>query len=244
MWDAFIEILKRGRPRSPHPAVRYTRTARHSLAARPGLRWIRYRTTHILAQGLRITKLHAPNRCFNGRCFHSEIRAQVPSLLGKYIACDFNVASGDANTAAWKERIGVAEGVDDDGTSPGINKLGRITVERWFHPHTMTEKKDVADWMVGMVATNDVEDSSMAAMLLWSCNMRDESEGPPPSPVCWLSAKEMPSGRFGQGYGSGFRDWSKEKEPSSGLCPDMAQSAHERIAARFLGGDQGLPLRK
>ena len=95
---------------------------------------------------------------------------KYPERLSRFVACDFNVASSSANTAAWKERISMAESTDDSGTS-GINKLAGLTVERWFHPHTMT-KTAVAQSMTEMVAGNNVEGFKYSCQALWDYDMK------------------------------------------------------------------------
>ena len=96
-----------------------------------------------------------------------------PGRVGRIVACDFNAASSAANTGAWKERIGVAESVGEDGR-PGIEKLAKATVERWFHPHTVAEKQQVAQWMTEMVAANDVQGFKYSCQALWDYDMKEE----------------------------------------------------------------------
>jgi pimeloyl-ACP methyl ester carboxylesterase len=125
-----------------------------------------------LLSALRIPKLHALVGVSMGGATTLKFALKYPDLLEKFIACDFNVNSSEANTAAWKDRIATAEGPDS-----GIRKLAGVTVERWFHPHTMTEKKDVATWMIDMVAANSVQGFRYSCQALWDYNMRDEMKG-------------------------------------------------------------------
>jgi pimeloyl-ACP methyl ester carboxylesterase len=125
-----------------------------------------------LLSALRIPKLHALVGVSMGGATTLKFALKYPHLLDRFVACDFNVASSDANTAAWKERIAVAEGPDG-----GIRKLAGLTVERWFHPHTMAEKKDLADRMTDMVAANSVQGFRYSCQALWNYDMRDEMKG-------------------------------------------------------------------
>ena len=174
MWDGFVEILKAARP--DLRILRYDHRGRHSVPSPPvpaTLDMLADDLAAVLA-ALRIPKLHALVGVSMGGATALKFALKYPALLEKFIACDFNVASSDANTAAWKDRIGIAEGMDDDGTRPGINKLARATVERWFHPYTMTGRKEIAQSMVNMVAANDVQGFRYGCQALWDYNMRGE----------------------------------------------------------------------
>ena len=107
-----------------------------------------------LVSALRIAKLDSLIGVSMGGATTLKFALKYPTKLAKFIACDFNVSSSDANTAAWKDRIAIAEGTAPES---GIAKLAPATVERWFHPHTMAEKKDIVSWMTDMVATNSVQ---------------------------------------------------------------------------------------
>ncbi|KAH8884897.1 alpha/beta-hydrolase [Thozetella sp. PMI_491] len=174
MWDALVGILKVARP--DLRILRYDTRGRHSIPSPPVPATLDLVSDDLasLLSALRIPRLHTLIGVSMGGATTLKFALKYPSKLGKFIACDFNVASSDANTAAWKDRIAVAEGVDEDGTGPGINKLAKVTVERWFHPHTLAEKKDVSQAMVDMVAANDVEGFRYGCQALWNYNMREE----------------------------------------------------------------------
>ncbi len=174
MWDAFVDILKTARP--DLRILRYDTRGRHAIPSPPVPATLDLLSDELASQlsALRIQKLYALIGVSMGGATTLKFALKYPSKLGKFIACDFNVTSSDANTAAWKDRITVAESVDEDGTSPGINKLARVTVERWFHPHTLAEKKDVSQAMVNMVAANDVEGFRYSCQALWDYNLREE----------------------------------------------------------------------
>ncbi|GAB1313707.1 3-oxoadipate enol-lactonase I [Madurella fahalii] len=169
MWDPLVAIIKAERP--DLRILRYDTRGRHDVPSPPvpaNLDMLSDDLAALLA-ALRIPKLHALIGVSMGGATTLKFALKYPQLLTKFVACDFNVASSDANTAAWKERIAVAEGPDG-----GIRKLAGLTVERWFHPHTMTEKKDVASWMTDMVATNSVQGFKYSCQALWNYNMRED----------------------------------------------------------------------
>lgn len=173
MWDPFIDLLKQARP--DLRILRYNHRGRSAVPEPPApttLEMLAEDLTTLLA-GLRIEKLHALVGVSMGGATTLRFALTYPEKLDRFVACDFNVASSDANTAAWKERIAVAESVGEDGT-PGIKKLAGQTVARWFHPHTMSAKAETAGWMTEMVADNDVQGFRYGCQALWSYNMRDE----------------------------------------------------------------------
>jgi pimeloyl-ACP methyl ester carboxylesterase len=172
MWDPLVAILKAQRP--DLRILRYDTRGRHDVPAPPVPATLGMLSDDLAAllAALRIPKLHALVGVSMGGATTLRFALKYPNLLGRFVACDFNVASSDANTAAWKERIAVAEGPDG-----GIQKLAGLTVERWFHPHTMAEKKDVAAWMTDMVAANSVQGFRYSCQALWDYNMRDEMKG-------------------------------------------------------------------
>ena len=169
MWDPLVAIIKAECP--DLRILRYDTRGRHQVPGPPvpaNLDMLSDDLATLLA-ALRIPKLHALVGVSMGGATTLKFALKYPDLLDKFVACDFNVASSDANTAAWKDRIAVAEGPDG-----GIRKLAGVTVERGFHPHTMTEKKDVASWMTDMVAANSVQGFKYSCQALWDYNMREE----------------------------------------------------------------------
>lgn len=173
MWDPLVDILKEARPE--FRILRYNTRGRHAVPEPPvpvTLDMVSDDLNKILS-ALRIEKLHTLIGVSMGGATTLKFALKYPNKLEQFIACDFNVASSDANTQAWKDRITMAESVGEDGT-PGIKKLAAITVERWFHPHTMTNKPIVASWMTEMVADNDVQGFRYGCQALWDYNMREE----------------------------------------------------------------------
>ncbi|KAH6613230.1 Alpha/Beta hydrolase protein [Chaetomium tenue] len=172
MWDPLVAIIKAARP--DLRILRYDTRGRNDVPSPPVPADLEMLSDDLatLLSALRISKLHALVGVSMGGATTLQFAIKYPALLDKFVACDFNVASSDANTAAWKDRIAVAEGPDG-----GIRKLAGQTVERWFHPHTMIQKKDVANWMTDMVAANSVQGFRYSCQALWDYNMRDEMKG-------------------------------------------------------------------
>ncbi|KAL2166517.1 hypothetical protein VTG60DRAFT_2558 [Thermothelomyces hinnuleus] len=172
MWDPLVAILKAARP--DLRILRYDSRGRRDVPSPPVPVNLDMLSDDLAAllRALRIPKLHALIGVSMGGATTLKFALKYPDLLDRFIACDFNVASSDKNTAAWKERIAVAEGPDG-----GIRKLAGQTVERWFHPHTMTAKKDVANWMTDMVAANSVQGFRYSCQALWDYDLREEMRG-------------------------------------------------------------------
>ncbi|KAK4239209.1 hypothetical protein C8A03DRAFT_43104 [Achaetomium macrosporum] len=170
MWDPLVVILKAARP--DLRILRYDTRGRHDVPTPPVPATLDMLADDLatLLSALRIPKLHALVGVSMGGATTLKFALKYPSLLDRFVACDFNVASSDANTAAWKERIAMAE----DSEGGGIRKLAGLTVERWFHPHTVAEKKDVVDWMTDMVAANTVQGFRYSCQALWNYDMREE----------------------------------------------------------------------
>ncbi|KAK0614846.1 Alpha/Beta hydrolase protein [Bombardia bombarda] len=171
MWDPLVAILKSERP--DLRILRYDTRGRHAVPGPPVPATLGMLSSDLatILSALRIPKLHALVGVSMGGATTLKFALTHPDKLGKFIACDFNVGSSDANTAGWKERIALAE---DSSPDKGIAKLAGLTVERWFHPHTMTEKKDVAEWMTKMVGENSVQGFRYSCQALWDYNMREE----------------------------------------------------------------------
>ncbi|KAK4139703.1 Alpha/Beta hydrolase protein [Dichotomopilus funicola] len=167
MWDPLVAIIKTAR--ADLRILRYDTRGRHDVPSPPVPADLDMLSDDLatLLSALRIPKLHALVGVSMGGATTLKFALKYPELLEKFVACDFNVASSDANTAAWKDRIAVAEG-------DGIRKLASQTVERWFHPHTMNDKKEVAGWMTDMVAANSVQGFKHSCQALWNYNLRDE----------------------------------------------------------------------
>ncbi|PSR78138.1 Alpha/Beta hydrolase protein [Coniella lustricola] len=175
MWDDLVALLKQHRPE--FRILRYNTRGRHAVPEPPVPATLDMLADDLatLVGALRIEKLHALVGVSMGGATTLKFALKYPALLDRFVACDFNVASSDANTAAWKERIAVAES-PAEGNTPGIRKLAGITVARWFHPHTMTAKPQVASAMTEMVGDNDVQGFRYSCQALWGYNLREGPE--------------------------------------------------------------------
>lgn len=172
MWDPFVALLKQHRPE--FRILRYDFRGRGEIPSppKPSTMDVLADDISALLSALRVEKLHALVGVSMGGATTLKFALKYPEKLERFVACDFNAAGSEANTKAWKERIVVAESAPEaDGTS-GIERLARLTVERWFHPVTMTEKKATAEWMTKMVAANDVQGFRYGCQALWDYDMK------------------------------------------------------------------------
>ncbi|KAI1652053.1 alpha/beta-hydrolase [Daldinia loculata] len=170
MWDPFVKILKAQRPQ--YRILRYDFRGRHNIPPPPvpaTLDMLADDLSSVLT-ALRIPKLDTLIGVSMGGATTLRFALKYPDKLGRFIACDFNVASSPANTDAWKQRIAIAEAPLEDG-APGIQKLAKQTVERWFHPATM-EKQETVRWVEDMVAKNDLEGFRYGCQALWDYDMK------------------------------------------------------------------------
>ncbi|KAL2255997.1 hypothetical protein VTK26DRAFT_2374 [Humicola hyalothermophila] len=174
MWDPLVSILKTARP--DLRILRYDTRGRHDIPSPPVPANLDMLSSDLAAllSALRIPKLHALIGVSMGGATTVKFALKYPRLLDRFVACDFNAASSDANTAAWKERIAVAESDDGSGLRA---KLAGLTVSRWFHPDTVTAKREVADWMTDMVGANSVRGFRYSCQALWDYDMREEMRG-------------------------------------------------------------------
>ncbi|CAK7203060.1 hypothetical protein SEUCBS139899_005789 [Sporothrix eucalyptigena] len=172
MWDAFVAILKRQRPN--YRILRYDTRGRHAIPEPhvPATVEMLAGDLRTLLGHLRITKLDALVGVSLGGATTFQFALKYPKLVSKFVACDFNIASSDANTAAWKERIGVAEGADD-----GMQTLAGITVSRWFDPQTVANQPDATATMIAQVAANNRDGFKYGCQALWTFNLREAAKG-------------------------------------------------------------------
>lgn len=168
MWDPLIDIIKAQRP--DLRILRYDTRGRHAVPQPPVPATLEMLAKDLrdVLDSLRIEKLAALIGVSMGGATTTRFAIDFPERLGKFIACDFNTTSSAANTEAWKERTATAEANNGEG----INNLAPVTVGRWFHPHTMENKKDVVDWMTKMVAANSVEGFKYSCQALWDYDLK------------------------------------------------------------------------
>ncbi|KAK8026218.1 hypothetical protein PG990_004041 [Apiospora arundinis] len=176
MWDGFVSVLKAQRPQ--YKILRYDSRGRHGVPQPPKPATLEMHADDLASvlEALRIPRLEALIGVSMGGATTVRFALRHGPKVGKFVACDFNATSSEANTSAWKERIALAESTAtlDDGkntTVPGIQKLAGQTVQRWFHPSTGA---DTVKWMTDMVAANDVEGFRYGCQALWDYNMKEE----------------------------------------------------------------------
>lgn len=178
MWDRFIETFQTKRPQ--YRILRYDFRGRHAIPSPPTPSTLDILASDLatLLTALRIPKLDTLIGVSMGGATTLNFAIRHPDKLAKFIACDFNVSSSEANTAAWKDRIAIAEAAPhDNDSSPGIQKLASQTVERWFHPSTISGKPDTVAWMRDMVAANDVRGFRYGCQALWDYDLRARMRG-------------------------------------------------------------------
>ncbi|KAK3387916.1 Alpha/Beta hydrolase protein [Podospora didyma] len=169
MWDPLVAILKKERP--DLRILRFDTRGRHVCPAKGATLEILADDLATLLNALRVTKLRALVGVSMGGATTLRFALRHPSRLEKFIACDFNASSSATNTQAWKDRTAVAESDNGEGIK---TQLAPVTVSRWFHPHTMAEKKDVVEWMTKMVGENSVQGFRYGCQALWEYDMREE----------------------------------------------------------------------
>lgn len=171
MWDDFVAILKKNRP--DLRILRYDTRGRHAIPSPfvPATVSMLADDLRVLLKHLRITKLEALIGVSMGGATTFQFALKYPELVGKFIACDFNILSSDANTAAWKERIGIAE-----GSETGMETLAGITVSRWFHPETVSTKTEATQSMINIVAANDRDGFKYSCQALWNFDLREAAK--------------------------------------------------------------------
>lgn len=172
MWDGLVAILKRQRP--DLRVLRYDTRGRHAGTPQtPATLEMLADDVAGLLRALRVPRLHALVGVSMGGATTLEFALRHPGLLDRFVACDCNAASSAANTAAWRERIATAESpAQGDDDVPGIRRLAIVTVERWFHPDTVSGKPDLAREMADMVAANDVDGFRYGCQALWDYDLK------------------------------------------------------------------------
>lgn len=172
MWDEFVAILKANRP--DLKILRYDTRGRHAIPSPfvPATMSMLADDLRTLLKHLRISKLEALIGVSMGGATTFQFALKYPELLNKFVACDFNIAGSEANTAAWKERIGIAEGGAD-----GMKTLAGITVSRWFHPETVSQRPEATQAMVDMVAANDRDGFKYSCQALWAFDLKEAAKG-------------------------------------------------------------------
>lgn len=167
MWDEFVSIVKSQRP--DLRILRYDTRGRHAgTPETPATLTMLADDLASVVKALRIPRLHTLIGVSMGGATTLEFALRHPGLLERFVACDCNATSSAANTAAWKERIAMAESPE----AGGIKALAGLTVSRWFHPDTMANKAALASSMTEMVAANDVGGFKYSCQALWDYDLK------------------------------------------------------------------------
>ncbi|KAK0388013.1 hypothetical protein NLU13_4257 [Sarocladium strictum] len=169
MWDRFVEILKKERP--DLRLLRYDTRGRHAIPQPPKKATMEMLADDLLAilDALRITKLHTLIGVSMGGATTLNFAIKYPERVSKFIACDCNYKSTEANTKAWGDRSKLAE-------EGGINELAEMTVKRWFHPLVVEDEK-TTKWMIDEVAQNDIQGFTHSCTALCDFNLEASLDG-------------------------------------------------------------------
>lgn len=172
MWDPLLPFLRAAFPATGVRLLRFDhRGRRPGVPPQPVTIDALASDLAALLEALRIDSVDVVVGVSMGGATCLRFACVYPEKLARWVACDFNVASSEANTRLWKERIAVAEGPGEGGQS-GIRALAAQTVKRWFHPNVIRDRPGVARTMEDMVATNDVEGFRWGCQALWNYDLR------------------------------------------------------------------------
>ncbi|KAF2768919.1 alpha/beta-hydrolase [Teratosphaeria nubilosa] len=128
IWDDVAKALTSGAVGGkPFRVLRYNARGYSQQAARsnPTRFDLLADDLEYLISRLNIEKLHAVVGCSMGGVTSLNFAIKHPDKLEKFVACDCNTASSEANNKAWGERI-------EHAKEKGIDSLADITVKRWF----------------------------------------------------------------------------------------------------------------
>ncbi|SMR45563.1 unnamed protein product [Zymoseptoria tritici ST99CH_3D1] len=140
IWDSVTARLLSGVNGKTYRVLRYNPRGYAPLPSRsnPATFDLLADDLEYLLSRLNLPKVHAVLGVSMGGVTAINLAIRYPSMLGKFIACDCNLSSSTANSAAWKERVELAK-------TKGMAELAKVTVERWFTPanHGSEEFKKV-----------------------------------------------------------------------------------------------------
>ncbi|KAF2209798.1 hypothetical protein CERZMDRAFT_86756 [Cercospora zeae-maydis SCOH1-5] len=112
---------------------------------------------------LEIPQVHAVMGVSMGGVTALNFAIQYPTKVTKFIACDCNVASSEANSRAWADRVSLAR-------EQGMSELASITVSRWFTAGNAESEK--AKNVLPMVANADFEGFRLNSLALSDFDLR------------------------------------------------------------------------
>lgn len=129
IWDDVAAALRRGVNGKTYRTLRYNSRgyAQQDPNSNPTRFDLLADDLEYLLDRVGIERAHAVLGVSMGGVTAINFAIRHPSKLSKFVACDCNVASGEANNKAWAERVELAK-------KEGVPALARVTVERWFTP--------------------------------------------------------------------------------------------------------------
>lgn len=170
IWDDVKDALLKGVNGKTYRVLRYN--ARGYLQQDPKSNPTRFDLLaddlEYLLDRLDIQKAHAVLGVSMGGVTSINFAIRHPAKLNKFIACDCNVAAGEANNKAWADRIELAK-------TKGMPELAQVTTERWFTP----ENHDSANFkkVLEMVKPASIEGFEQNAGALCNYDLKEQLGG-------------------------------------------------------------------
>ncbi|KAM0714833.1 hypothetical protein Q7P37_009297 [Cladosporium fusiforme] len=129
IWDDVAAALRKGVNGQTYRTLRYNSRgyAQQDPNSNPTRFDLLADDLEYLLDRVNVEKAHAVLGVSMGGVTAINFAIRHPQKLTKFIACDCNVAAGEANNKAWADRIELAK-------TQGMPALAQVTVERWFTP--------------------------------------------------------------------------------------------------------------
>jgi pimeloyl-ACP methyl ester carboxylesterase len=108
-----------------------------------------------ILQHFNIAKAHAIIGVSQGGATTLHVALKYPDIASKFIACDTQAKSPEANTKAWDDRIALAR-------AEGMGALAQATIPRWFANDSLDQERD-GTWLHEGVTTTPVEGFASSA---------------------------------------------------------------------------------
>jgi pimeloyl-ACP methyl ester carboxylesterase len=102
-----------------------------------------------------IQKAHAVIGVSQGGATTLNVALKYPDIAEKFVACDTQAKSPEANTKAWDDRIELAR-------KEGMGKLAEATIPRWFANDSLDQERD-GQWLFDGVSSTTVEGFASSA---------------------------------------------------------------------------------
>lgn len=103
----------------------------------------------------KVEKAHAIIGVSQGGATTLNVALKYPEIAEKFVSCDTQAKSPEANTKAWDERIALAR-------AEGMAKLAEATIPRWFANDSLDQARD-GKWLHDGVTATPVEGFASSA---------------------------------------------------------------------------------